>query len=312
MSRGAEADLPFIGHPEFDLLLRENQAWLAERGEMIVGSGSFTSGRLAGSLHTDFGPANQDKDSNQDYALAWWPSAAETRGRLRFVLALGDGLTTSFRSECASALACWVAIRALVEAGGAAGPKDLAKLAFNEAGLTIGQMADECARDPEASCPEGQFLSTWKYILKKGGLFQTTLTVAWLDRSHFRIAMVGDGGALWRGYRGPREVRRVTDRVLATCDLDSQQVYALGPADRCVREFDCWHEEELNGPFLCALHTDGIGRGLGTSPMMLLDELEGLQAARVENPAQRFIEQAIARRPKDFDDNLTLAVIRAE
>ena len=77
-------------------------------------------------------------------------------------------------------------------------------MAFNEAGLTIGRLADELARDPEASCPDGQFVSTWKYILKKGGLFQTTLTLAWLDGDHFRIAMVGDGGALWRGYRGPR------------------------------------------------------------------------------------------------------------
>ncbi len=148
--------------------------------------------------------------------------------------------------------------------------------------------------------------------MKKGGLFQTTLTLAWLDGDHFRMAMVGDGGALWRGYRGPRDGRQATDRILAACDLDSQQVYALGPAERCVREFDCWHEEELNGPFLCALSTDGIGRGLGTSPLTLLDELEGLQAAGEENPARRFIERAIQQRPKDFDDNLTLAVIRAE
>ena len=112
--------------------------------------------------------------------------------------------------------------------------------------------------------------------------------------------------------RGPRNARQANDRILAACNLESQQVYALGPADRCVREFDCWHEEEVNGPFLCALSTDGIGRGLGTSPLTLLDELESLQAAGVENPARRFIEQAIQRRPKDFDDNLTLAVIRAE
>ena len=94
--------------------------------------------------------------------------------------------------------------------------------------------------------------------------------------------------------------------------METQQVYALGPAERCVREFDCWHEEKLNGPFLCALSTDGIGRGHGASPLALLDELETLQAEGVENPAQQFIERAIRQRPKDFDDNLTLAVIRAE
>ena len=119
-------------------------------------------------------------------------------------------------------------------------------------------------------------------------------------------------GPLWRSYHGPRDARQTEDRILAACNLDSQQVNALGPADRSLREFDCWHEEELDGPFLSALSTDGIGRGIGTSPLALLDELECLQAAGVENPAQRFIEQAIQQRPKDFDDNLTLAVIRAK
>ena len=231
--------------------------------------------------------------------------------RLRFVLALGDGLTTLFRSECAAGLACWLGVRALVENVGAAQPLDLARLAFNEAGLTIGRLADELARDPEVSSPEGQFPSTWKYILKKGGLFQTTLTLAWLDGDHFHIAMVGDGGALWRDYGGPRDRPQRLDRVLATCDMETQQVNALGPAQRCVRDFDCWHEERLNGPFLCALSTDGIGRGRGASPPELLNELERLQAEGVENPAQRFIERAIQQRPSDFDDNLTLAVIRA-
>lgn len=311
MSQDPKADLPSIGHPDFDLLLRESQAWLAKRGEVLVGSGSFRSEQLSGAVHSDFGPADQDKGTNQDYALAWWPAANGDRRRLRFVLALSDGLTNSFRSECASALACWVSMRTLIETGRAAEPKELARIAFNEAGLTIGRLADELARNPEASCPEYQFLSTWKYILKKGGLFQTTLTLAWLDGDHFRIAMVGDGGALWRGC-DRSDSRQSTDRILAACNLDSHQVHALGPVDRCVREFDCWHEEKLNGPFLCALSTDGIGRGLGTRPLKLLDELESLHAAGAENPAQRFIENAIQQRPKDFDDNLTLAIIRAE
>ncbi len=324
MSQCAETDPPATGHPAFDLLLRETRAWLAERGKTIVGSGGFRSGGLSVSIHSDFGPAGQDKATNQDYCLAWRPASMEEQGPLRCVLALSDGLTNSFRSECASALACWVAVRALIEAGGGhhvpmvGDPKDRARIAFNQAGLTIGRLADELARDPEASCPEGQFVSTWKYILKKGGLFQTTLTLAWLDGDHFRLAMLGDGGALWRGYDGPPAAAgtmyswSAKDRILAACNLDSQQVYALGPTDRCLREFDCWHEEELSGPFLCALSTDGIGRGFGASPLTLLDELESLRAAGVENPAQRFIEQAIQRRPRDFDDNLTLAVLRAE
>ena len=169
---GPDADVLSTGQPAVDLVLRECRAWLAERGETVVGSGRFSSGRLHGSVHSDFGPEEQDKGANQDYAVAWWPRDGETGGPLRFVLAMADGLTTSFRSECGSALVCWVAARALVEAGCGAQPRVLAEHAFNEAGLAIGRLADDFARDPAVLCPEDQFLSTWKYILQKGGLFR--------------------------------------------------------------------------------------------------------------------------------------------
>jgi hypothetical protein len=312
MGQSADTDEPFTWPPAFDHLIRGNQAWLDERGETIIGSGCFRSGQLSGSVHTDFGPEDQDKETNQDYAVAWLPHDAQTRRRFRFVLALGDGLTTSYRSEWASALVCSVALRALVEGSPGLEPKDLARYAFNEAGRSLGRLADELSREPEASCPPGQFVSTWKYILRKGVLFQSTLTLAWLDWHFLRIAMVGDGGGVWRSYHTPPHGQRATDHVLAECDLDQHQVCALGPADRNVREFDCWHEEELKGPFLCALHTDGVGRGMGGNPMALLDEVEELQTAGVENTARRFIEQAVEERPRSFDDNLTLAVIRAE
>ena len=312
MGQGDGTNERFTRHPAFDRLIRENQAWLAERGRMIVGSGCFRSGPLSGSVHTDFGPKDQDKEANQDYVVAWLPHDAATQKRFCFILALGDGLTTSFRSEWASALACLIALRALVEGGPGVPPKDLAKNAFDEAGRSLGGLADELTRDPEASCPPGQFVSTWKYILKKGALFQTTLTLAWLDCQFLRIAMIGDGGAMWRSRHVPSAGQQPGDRVLAECDVDRHQVCAIGPADRNVREFDCWHEERLNGPFLCALHTDGVGRGVSGNPKALLDELERLQATGAENPARQFIEQAIEKRPRDFDDNLSLAVIRGQ
>ncbi len=312
MSQSITATLPAVGHPAFDLLLRESQAWLAERGEILVGSGAFRSGRLSAAVHSDFGPTQQDKAANQDYVLAWRSASDDSASHPRLVLALADGLTTSYRSECASALACWIAVRGVVEAVRTIDPQGLARFAFDRAGHTIGRLADEWAREPEASCPTGQFLSTWKYILAKGRLLQTTLTLAWLDHDKFCLAMVGDGGALWRDYRGPGRIRTAADRVLAACDLENQQVFAVGPADREAYEFDCWHEESLNGPFLCALSTDGIGRSQGAIPATLLDELEAISASGVENPARQFIDQAIRDRSEDFDDNLTLAVVRAE
>jgi hypothetical protein len=306
MSHAADSDEPFAPPPAFDRLIRESQAWLAKRGTTIVGSGCFRAGPLSGSIHSDFGPDDQDKDANQDYVLAWLPGDDERRKRFRFALAMGDGLTASFRSEWASAVVCSVALRALVEGDLGLEPRELARHAFNESGQSLGRLGDELASDPEASCPPGQFVSTWKYILRKGVLFQSTLTLAWLDQHFMRVAMIGDGGALWRDYRA------AADRVLAQCDLNQHQVRALGPADRSVQEFDCWCEQNVNGPFLCALHTDGVGRGLGGSPLALLDQLEELQAAGGENAARQFIEQAIENHPREFEDNLTLAVIRWE
>ncbi len=227
MSQAADTDAPIQpGNwpAEFDGVVRDCQAWLAERGETIVGSGCFRSEELSGSLHTDFGPEEQDKDVNQDYALAWLPRDEGMRKRFRLVVALGDGLTTSFRSECASALLCTVAMRALVEGDAALKPQDLARHAFDEAGQSLGRLADELTRDPAASCPAGQFLSTWKYILRKGLLLQSTLTLAWLDRRCLHVAMVGDGGGVWRGYGASPGGQRANDSVLAQCDLDRHQV----------------------------------------------------------------------------------------
>jgi serine/threonine protein phosphatase PrpC len=328
MSRGPQAEPSGTGSPGIDLVVRENRAWLAERGELVVGSGSFCAGPYSGSIHCDFGPPTQDKNANQDYALAWRPTADGERRLPRLVLALADGLTNSFRSEWAAAAACWVAVRVVVEGSRTAAPQELARFAFNEAGHTIVRAAEEFSRDPETSCPEGQFLSTWKYILKKGGLLQTTLTLAWIDADHFNLAIIGDGGALWRGYARPtaekvafrsakeaalsRSERRQSDRVLAACNLESQQVHALGPADPFVHEFDHWRQERCAGPFVCALMTDGIGRGIGANSLRLLDDLEAYDAAGSVNSAREFIARSVRERPKDFDDNLTLAIVRRE
>jgi hypothetical protein len=313
------------GLPAVDQVVRDCRTWLAERGELVIGSGCFRAGPYSGSIHCDFGPPTQDKNANQDYALAWWPADGDGP-QPRLILALADGLTNSFRSEWAAAVACWEAVRTLVEAGGAMQSEERAKVAFNAAGDAIARLAEEYCRDPEASRPEGQFLSTWKYILKKGGLFQTTLTLAWIDSDRFNLAMLGDGGALWRDYARPtaekvafrsvkeailsRSERRHSDCILAACNLESQQVHALGPAEPHVLEFDCWRQESIDGPFLGAFFTDGIGRGIGATPLGLLDELDACKAADAENDAWEFIARSIRDRPKDFDDNLTLAVIR--
>ena len=81
MSEVARADLPFIGQPEFDLLLRKGQAWLSARGEMVVGSGPFTAGDTSPSCPP--GPRAQPRlwDRGQwiPRALTELPSRRSTR-----------------------------------------------------------------------------------------------------------------------------------------------------------------------------------------------------------------------------------------
>ena len=90
----------------------------------------------------------------------------------------------------------------------------------------LGRLADELTCDPASSCPPGQFVSTWKYILRKGVLFQSTLTLAWLDRHFFHVAMVGDGGCVWRSY--PADGPTGNRRRIASWPMRSRSAHGLG------------------------------------------------------------------------------------
>lgn len=296
---------------QFKERLVEPRQFLGRRGLTISRSGSYQSGRLAVAIHSDYGPPDQDKGpNNQDYALAWFPREGSNECPVQLALALGDGLTSSYLSELASRLACWAALRALVDHPELS-PWDRARQSLEAARLALSDLAASLRRDPEGSWPKSQipFLSTWKYILNKGALLQTTLTLAWLEQDQFHLALVGDGGALWREGPGPAPFPAGHDAILAECDPTTNQVHALGPACFEVGELDGWVERDAAGPFVCVLHTDGLGRGRGYDPGLLLDELEGLRLAGGTNPAQEYVAQALHTRPGDFSDNLTLTVL---
>lgn len=291
----------------------EQQTWLEQRGPTRMRSGYFGADRFWGSFHTDYGPQGHEKAStNQDFVLGWQPSVENNSCPVRLVVVLADGLTSSFQSGRAAELACWVALRNLVENSASKHSMDLAIGAFNAAGRAIGGFADHLTLDSEPWHPTAQFRfrSTWKYILDNGKLLETTLTLAWLDRDHLRIAILGDGGAV-RREADPNSPDRRVDHILAECDLTNQQVNALGPANRSVTDFDCWREQPLHLPFMCVLYTDGIGRGLKNCPESMLNELEDLRAAGAGNPAREYIRNVIQESPDAFADNLTLAVIHA-
>ncbi len=291
--------------------------WLRQAGELVVGTGCLASGSTALYLHTDFGPAGQDKETNQDYALAWVGGTSAAEAEPLMVLALADGLTSSYRSEWASELACAVAIQTLVQeltaplTAEGVGPsaREQARRAFAAAGHSLQEVAQAMAAKPEESCPPGTFLSTWKYILRKGGLLQTTLTLAWQRGGLLRVAMLGDGGVLWRDNdAAPVPV----DEVLAQADLSTNTVNALGPGTPEPSALDFWLERPWTGRKVCALSSDGVGRGSQLTKLYPLDRVTELQCQGHTNPAKAWIDQVVQESHSAFDDNLTLAILRRE
>ena len=159
---------------------------------------------------------------------------------------------------------------------------DHARHAFTAAGRSLQEVAQALEVKPEESCPAGTFLSTWKYILRKGVLLQTTLTLAWLRGGLFRVAMLGDGGLLWRERGAATEA---VDEVLAKADLSTNEVNALGPRTPDPPGLDFWVERPWMGRLVCALYSDGVGRGSQKANLNLLNRVSEFQAQGNTNPA---------------------------
>lgn len=290
---------------------RRCREWLRAKGQLVVGTGCLQAGATALALHTDFGPAGQDKETNQDYALAW-SSGAEPL----LTLALADGVTSSHRAEWAAELACAVALKALAGnllqavSPGAQRPPPGAQAvqAFAVAEGAIKKVSKRLAVNPEESCPRGQYRSTWRYILRKGALLQTTLMLAWVQNETIHVAMVGDGGLTLRSnIGGPGTEPR--DKVLAEADLNTDEVHALGPCSPQPQTLDLWLAEPWDGARICALYTDGLGRGMQKADISLLNWVAELRAQGRENPAEQIIREVVRNGHPAFDDNLTLAIL---
>ena len=190
-------------------------------------------------------------------------------------------------------------------------PLDRARTAFAAAGRALQEISRKLEDSPAASCPQGQYLSTWKYIHRKGALLQTTLTLAWVQDDMFRLAMIGDGGVLWRDTRAS-PAATPAEEMLAQADLSTNEVNVLGPRSPAPEAFDLWLEKPWHGHRVCALYSDGIGRGVEKAGLNLLQGITALPGAPSDNPARSFIRQIVEANHPAFDDNLTLALLRRD
>ncbi len=263
-------------------------------GTVCVASGElhWSGGRL--SIHTDFGPQGQDKDTNQDFVLGW---VAQGSSGIPWAVALADGVSSSFQAEFGARIACWAALAALVT--GSDDFQRQSRRSLDAAGDAIGGLFEELTADPERFRPQGEFSSTWKYTLREGLLLQTTLSLAWMEAGVLNLVIVGDGGAALFGF-GDEEA----PRFLGGASAQTQRVHALGPLNRHVSAFDYGGRVDVEGTGLIALFTDGIARGIGADGAPLM------RSAPMASPTSRdIIARLINERPREFEDNLTLALI---
>jgi len=310
------------GDPLQALLDEQTQplrAQLGEAGQVVEESGTFQVANLCGSLHTDLGPAGQDKDVNQDYALAW--IAKDDAFPLKLAVALADGLTSSYASEWAARLACWQALATLHELyqppntiPETTQAEDLARQVFSAIGQALVQFYEEVAREADKYRPEGFFPSTWRYVLRRKALLETTTSLLWVAGGRVYVAVLGDGGLLWRSRLAERpppepnsppshlgrclsEIPGMGNRLGGAEEIpkpveseappsrdflfvgskdETYEVQALGPACPQVEKLECCRKFSLDELRLAALFTDGIGRGICQNSRLLLDELEDL------------------------------------
>ena len=274
---------------------------LESAGSVCAESGELSWPRGHLSIHTDFGPVDQDKDTNQDFVVAWVPKHESCP--IECAVAVADGVSSSFQAEVGARIACWAGLSQLV--GGADDFDGMCRKSMDSAGDAIGVLVDELSADAEQSRPPWEFASTWKYTLREGLLLQTTLTLAWVENDCLKAVIVGDGGVDLFGFMADGDG---TARILGGADAETNRVHALGPLNRHVSAFDFCGRVELNGPGVIAVFTDGVGRGVAGQEQELLAG-ESKRPVGDTIAARHVIERLMEDRPTDFEDNLTLALI---
>ncbi len=144
----------------------------------MVESGVLGREHFLLSCHSDCGPADQEKQRNEDFAVAWQPQELDAAGGIEWAVAMADGVSSSYFAREAAELACWIALQRLVTCDGTVSLKD-GKKAVSESAVAIAQIAGTLHEDQERSCPPDEYAATWSYVLRRGRLLQTTLTLGW-------------------------------------------------------------------------------------------------------------------------------------
>lgn len=289
-------------------LARPFRRQLHAAGTVCVQSGAMNWQRGMIYGHSDFGPADVDKDRNEDYVLLWAPRPGAGRQSPDWAVALADGVTSSYRSDLGAELVCWSGLASVARSAGRQTPEQTAQRGIRSAESALraaGRLFDRHTDDWQ---PADEFRTAWRYRLKCGVFLQTTLTLAWSCAGQVHLMRIGDGGAAWMRS----DTASVVPEILLGIDTELHRVHALGPKATAYGEpVDLWQAEFPAGTTL-ALYTDGIAREVQSDARRLF-QLAG-NSARQGEPcaaAATVIECLMAGGGEHLQDNLSVVLVNA-
>lgn len=273
--------------------------------------------RISVDWSTSCGARDSEKTRNED-AVRW--IFLKTEAGPVLLLALADGVTSSSCGHWASRVACAAALKAMhgpaLEAYGQKG--EVAKTeqlsSVIEAGLagadaSLAELLGRLRAEPERywSLDEEPYLATWRYVLERSQVFQTTLCLAIVDASGVIIGTIGDSLAALRRCRdnvyydtvigGPRQGEHQTALI------NGDNSYQL-TQDSFVRA--SFISQGYDGSLALVLASDGVARHITSTGV--LDSLHDFRTNTRGWARQVFRG---LRKQGAGDDNMTLVGVVA-
>ena len=257
-------------------------------------------------IHTDFGPAEQDKDTNQDLCWLGLPDEQESPSGIVWALAMADGVTASYQAELGAELACRASLARLLAHPGHSGREGSR---CGECGRRCNRRCCGCDHGRSRAVPAG-----WNVCVDLE-IYAPRRTSA---ANHAHLGVAGRrSSAIWpssemaerrfNSATGPRDERN----VLAAPNVETSRVHAIGPGNRHVDDLDCLADRSLRKTCRCWRSTRTVSAmALEPTPVCYSSNSRSdPDISQGPNVAEQLIQEWIRTRADDFDDNLSLAIV---
>jgi len=244
------------------------------------GSTHLTDDRvLAVDWSTNRGAPGTEKTRNEDAAR--WGFLATKAGPV-LLLALADGVTSSSCGFWASRVACAAGLRAMEEPARRAYDEDgpgvsthrlstVIEAGFTGADTALAGILNRLRSEPERywSRQEEPHLATWRYVLARGQVMETTLCLAMIDPVGIIVGSVGDSLVALRRCRSGETCDVVIgapdEGEHGTAALRGDDTYRI-PPESFTRAL--YATQDYEGTAALVLATDGVARHADASSLL--------------------------------------------